>query len=250
MRHALQVGHDRRTADILAERECERRADLVVGLRFDDFAEGDDLALFVRNFEAHDRLAGNHLDHANADRRQSASQIFGERADLACLHAWSRTHLETRNHGPGQHGHDLDLDAEIFELELDEPRHRLECLGRVRDLARRWIVEQLQRWQLAGLRREERYLPLLVDALALLRLRRRCLDTRLGACCRFLGLDLEVFLASGLALFTLGDVTLLNATRTEPIDGTPKTGAETVDHDEPGDTESQRDAGHRHSERE
>ncbi len=39
------------------------------------------------------------------------------------------------------HRDDLYLDAEILELELDEPRHRLERFRRVSGLARRRVVE-------------------------------------------------------------------------------------------------------------
>ena len=91
-------------------------------------------------------------------------------------------------------------------------------------------------------------MALLVDSLALLGLRGRRLDARFGARCGFLGLDLEGFLASRFALFTFGNIALLNATRTEPIDGTPKTGTETIDHGEPRDSKRQREPRHRHGE--
>ena len=69
--------------------------------------------------------------------------------------------------GPGMHGDDLGLDAEIVELELDEPRHRFQRLGRVAALFRRRIVEQRQRRQLARLRRlEHRHLALALEPLA------------------------------------------------------------------------------------
>ena len=38
--------------------------------------------------------------------------------------------------GPGLHGDDFHLDAEILELELDQARHRLERFRRIRRLAR------------------------------------------------------------------------------------------------------------------
>ena len=39
VRHACEIRDHRHAADVLAERERERRADLVVGLGFDDLAQ-------------------------------------------------------------------------------------------------------------------------------------------------------------------------------------------------------------------
>ncbi len=76
VRHAREVRHDRRTADVLAKRERERRLQLVIGLRLDDLAERDRFARFVRNLEAHVRLAGNDLDDAHADGRERPREIL------------------------------------------------------------------------------------------------------------------------------------------------------------------------------
>ena len=79
---------------------------------------------------------------------------------------------------------------------------RLERFRRIRRLVRRRIVEQLERRQLAGLRRlEQRHLPLLLDALALLDDRRAA--PRCAACTRvatFFCFDLRGFDARLLAL--------------------------------------------------
>ncbi len=60
---------------------------LVVGLRLDDLAERHDLALLVRDLEAHGRLARDDLDDAHADRGQRPREVLGEAADLADLDA-------------------------------------------------------------------------------------------------------------------------------------------------------------------
>ena len=103
-----------------------------------------DLAHFVRNLEAHVGLAGNDLDDAHADGRERPREILREAADLAALDAGGGLQLEARDDGSRVHGDDFGLDAEIVELELDEPRHRLERLGRVTAFLRRRIVEQRQ----------------------------------------------------------------------------------------------------------
>ena len=61
--------------------------------------------------------------------RQRAREVLGERGDLARLHAGRRPQLEARDDRARLHGHDLDFDAEVLELHLDQPRHRLERLG-------------------------------------------------------------------------------------------------------------------------
>src|SRR5690606_419243 len=103
------------------ERERQRALLLVVGLRLDDLAEGDELANLVRYLEADVRLAGDHLDDAHTDRRKRAGEILRQVRDLADLDPRRRLQLEARDDGPGLHGDDLDLNAEVGELQLDEP---------------------------------------------------------------------------------------------------------------------------------
>ena len=104
--------------------------------------------------------------------------------------------------GPGMHGDDLGLDAEIVELELDEPRHRFQRLGRVAALFRRRIVEQRQRRQLARLRRlEHRHLALALESLARARAHFDLLDDGLDA--RRSGLRLRADLAHDLVALLL-----------------------------------------------
>ncbi len=142
MRHARQISDHRLAADVLAERERQRRLELVVGLRLDDLAKSDDLANLVRDLEPNVRLAGDDLDDAHADRRERAGQVLREIADLAALHAGGRLELESSNDRSRVHGDDFRLDPEIVELELDQARHRLERVRRVSALLRRRIVEQ------------------------------------------------------------------------------------------------------------
>jgi hypothetical protein len=54
-------------ADVLAERQRQRRCKIIVGAGFDDLTQCDELALFVGNLQAHDRLAGDHFHDAYAD---------------------------------------------------------------------------------------------------------------------------------------------------------------------------------------
>ena len=146
-----KIGEHRLTADVLAERERERRLQLVVRLGLHDLAERHDLANLVRDLEPNVRLARNDLDDAHAHRRERAREVFREVADLAAFHSGRRLELEPRDDGARVHRHDLGLDAEVVELDLDQPRHRFERLGGIAALAQRRIVEQRQataaRWR-------------------------------------------------------------------------------------------------------
>ena len=97
VRHARKVGAHRLAADVLAERERQRRLQLVVGLRLHDLAERDDLANLVRNLEADVRLARNDLDDAHAHGRERSREVLREIADLAALHARGGLELEARD---------------------------------------------------------------------------------------------------------------------------------------------------------
>ncbi len=80
------------------------------------------------------------------------------------------------------HGDDFGLDAEIVELDLDEPRHGLERLGRVPAFLRRRIVEQRQGRQLVRLRRlEQRHLPFALEPFGRARADFDLLEQRLDA---------------------------------------------------------------------
>ena len=85
-----EIGDRRLAADVLAERERERRLQLLVGLRLHDLAERDELADLVRDLEADVGLAGNDFDDPHADGRERAREVLGEVADLAALHARRR----------------------------------------------------------------------------------------------------------------------------------------------------------------
>ena len=63
------------------------------------------------------------------------------------LDARGRAQLEARDHRPGVHRDHLDLHAEVAQLELHQPRHGLERLGRVGGLAHARVIEQVQRRQ-------------------------------------------------------------------------------------------------------
>ena len=186
MRHAREIRNHGLAADVLAEREREWRVHLVVGLGAQNLAQGDHLALFVRDLKSHHALARNDLHHAYREHRQRARQVLGESRDLTGLDAGSRTQLEARHHRAWLHGHHLGIDGEVLELHFHQARERLETFGRIQGLAWRRVVQQLQRRQLIRLRPiKQRYLPLALDARALLDDGLRRLDPRRRAGCRF-----------------------------------------------------------------
>ena len=103
----------------------------------------------------------------------------------------------------------------------------------------------MQRRQLARLRRvEQRHLPLLLDALALLHHRRRRIDARLDARGRLLLFDLGRLDARLLGFDADRDIARHAAARTHPADAVPESGADPIDDGQPGHAECQRHAGH------
>ena len=101
----------------------------------------------VRDLQADERLARNHVDNAHADDRQAARDVLVQIADLTALYARRRLQLEARDDRPGMRTDDLRVDAEILELELHLARQRVERLLRIPlDLLLR-LVEQGQRRQ-------------------------------------------------------------------------------------------------------
>ena len=118
MRHLLQIDDVGATADILAERERERRFDRIVLVRAKDFREIDDLAIDVRNLDADHRLAGDHVDHAHAHHRQAARDVLVETRKLAALDPRGGLQLKASDHRAGIHANHFSFDAEITQLQF------------------------------------------------------------------------------------------------------------------------------------
>ena len=116
MRHPGQVGDDGLAADILAERQRQRRLQGFIFACVEDLAERDQGAVFIGDLKADTGLARDHIHHPDADHGQRAGQIFRQIADLAALHARRRVQLKARDHRPRMHRHDRDRDAEILQL--------------------------------------------------------------------------------------------------------------------------------------
>ena len=241
VRHARKIRNDGHAADVLAEREGQRGANLIVGLGLDDFPERDDFALLVGDLQPHHRLAGNDFHDAHADRRQCACKILGKTADLTDLHAGRRTQFKPRDHRPRLDGHHLDLDAKIPQLDFHQPRHRLQCLVRIGLLTRARLIEQGQRRQFAGFRRiEQWYLALAFDPIALLRQGGRRLDARRRSVGDFLLLFAYHFLARLLAKLAGCELAPLLQAASGPLDRFQNRSAELVHHFEPRDAQKQR----------
>ena len=64
---------------------------------------------------------------------ESFERIFGGKSEPASP--------RPRDDRPGRHLDDLDIDSEILELELDQPRHRLERFLRVALSLHRRVIE-------------------------------------------------------------------------------------------------------------
>ncbi len=129
VRHAREIGHHRLAGDVLAQRERQRARRVVVRRRREDLDELHHLPPRIRQFEAHARLAGNRLDHADRHDRQRARDVLDQVDDLRALHADGGLDFVARDHRSRIGRQHLGADAEVGELALDEPRRVFERLG-------------------------------------------------------------------------------------------------------------------------
>ncbi len=222
---------------------------VVVRRRRQDLDQLHHLPARIGQLEAHARLAGDRLDHADRHHRQRAREVLDQVDDLRALHADRGLDLVARDHRARIGGEHLRADAEVGELALDEPRRVFERLVAHRFLRGRRFLEQRERRQLrVGHVGEERPLPFLDHALGLRHVHdRRHDDHRLA-----LDLDLaplhDDLLALGRGLLAdaavLGFLAPAACRRDQRLDA----GADALHHAQPRDAEKQREPDQQHRE--
>ena len=114
VRHALQVDDDGLAADVLAQHQRQAVLRLVVGLTCQQFAQIDDFALLVWQFDANGILAADGGD-AHRHRLHIAGDVVGEADDPAGLGAGRRLQFVEGDDRAGAHRHDLTADTEILQ---------------------------------------------------------------------------------------------------------------------------------------
>ena len=127
MRHAGEIGEDRLAADILAERQAQVLAGLLEGLRTEQLAQEDGLALGIGKLDADDIAAGHDGD---ADRHGAhrAGDVVGEADDAGRFDAGGRLELVQGHDRAGADMDDLAADAEILEHAFEHAGILLEHL--------------------------------------------------------------------------------------------------------------------------
>ncbi|MNS61201.1 hypothetical protein D3C72_942220 [compost metagenome] len=124
MRHLRQVSNDRLTADVVTQRQGDRRFEIVVFRRRQHFGEAHDLPVFVGNLDTDGGLARNHLDHTYAGHGQRTREVFRQVGDAADFHAGGRLNFVTGNHRTRVDRIHRDLDTELLELDLQQMADR------------------------------------------------------------------------------------------------------------------------------
>ncbi|MCY1516883.1 hypothetical protein D9M68_515420 [compost metagenome] len=169
--HLGQVGHHRVAGDVLAQRHRHDGMAGVIGLRTQDLGQAHHLAARVRQFQAHQVLAGNGFHHTDADQAQRPRQILGQIDDLAALHAGGRLDFVAGDDRAGLRRHHRDGHAEVGQLLFDQARREFDGFGRHRFLVDLRRIQQTDGRQVAlgAARRgkEQRLLLFLFDALGL-----------------------------------------------------------------------------------
>ena len=127
MRHAGEIGDHRIAADVLAERQRQAEAAVLVVPGRQQLAQEHRLAPRIGQLDADDVAAG-HGGDARRHRAHRAGDVVGEADDPARLGAGRRLELVERHHRARPHLHDLAFDAEIVEHGLEQARVLLERL--------------------------------------------------------------------------------------------------------------------------
>ena len=135
MRHLGQVDDDRLAADILAQRERQRRLQLVVLVRTQDLGQIDDLAIGVLGISRPITVLPGITSTTRTLITDRPRAMSLSRLDTGLPDARRRLHLEARDHRAGIGADHLRVDAEILELEFDLARQHFEgFLGITRHL--------------------------------------------------------------------------------------------------------------------
>ena len=121
VRHGRQVADERLAVNGLAERQRQLGGRAPVGVRLEQLAQGDLLAIGVGNLDADRRLAGDAIDQHRLGLHGEA-QVVGESGDLAVLDAGVRLELVGRDDRAGVDLDDRALDRELAALLLEQPR--------------------------------------------------------------------------------------------------------------------------------
>jgi len=119
VRHFSQIGNNRRTDEINAQRNGQaqgRFGKCIVVLQENRFS------FEIGDFNADDGLAGDRRQNPDAGRHQRQGQIIGQIGNAVDLDAGGRFQLVHGNHGTGHHFHNARFDAEIRQLLFQDAR--------------------------------------------------------------------------------------------------------------------------------
>src|SRR5438067_1460885 len=120
-----QVGDTGIAADVLAQRERQVEAIVLVVPRRQELAQEHRLAPRIGQLDA-DHVAARNRRHASRHGAHRAGDVVGQANDPARLGAGRGLEHVERDHRARPHLHDLALDAEILQHRLERPRVLLE----------------------------------------------------------------------------------------------------------------------------
>ena len=126
VRHLGQIGDDRTALEILAERDRQRRANVLELARLDQLAECHYLGGRIRDFDTNRAPPRNRRDDADALRAHRQRQVVGEIRDLADFDSGGGCDFELRHDGPGGTSDEIALDAESSQRVHELDAHRVQ----------------------------------------------------------------------------------------------------------------------------
>ena len=176
VRHFRQVGNHRLAADVMTERQGDRRFEVVVFRGRQHFGEPYDLPVFVGNLDTHGGLARDHFHHTHAGHGQGTRQVFGQVGNAADFYPGGRLDFVTGNHRARMDRVHRHFDAEFLELDFQQVADGRQGFGGIVELFLFGRVQNRDRRQGAfdGAVDKQRRLFLFLHAMAGLRRLGRC----------------------------------------------------------------------------
>ena len=122
VRQRREVDGHRVAGDVFAKVDRDLHL-LGLAVRFlDHFAEADELAVFVRHFDADGVLAGDRGDDADARHAEGDGQVVGQARDLRQAQAGFQLDFVLGDDRAGFDFHDADVEAEVLERLFEDLR--------------------------------------------------------------------------------------------------------------------------------
>ncbi len=147
MGHLGQIGNHRLAADVVAQRQGDRRLGVIVFGGRQHLGEAHDLAVFVGDFNTDGGFARNHFDHTDTGHGERAREVLGKIGNAADLDAGGWLDLVAGDDRTGMDGVYRHLHTKFLELDFQQVTDGRQRLRRIVELLLLCRVEDRNRRQ-------------------------------------------------------------------------------------------------------